>query len=60
MMKKTNISPCRSWNCRAYARNVRFTALIISSMDMKMVMPFLRVSTPITPMVKRMALRIRK
>jgi len=36
------------------------TAFTISSIDMKIVMPFFRVSTPQTPIEKRIALSIRK
>src|SRR5687767_4554453 len=49
----------KTWPAAPYARakatNVRFTALSISSTHMKMIIAFLRVRTPTTPMVNSTA-----
>src|SRR3954470_21541972 len=54
--KKTNTWPATPYTC-ANATKVRFTALSMSSTHMKMMMAFRRVSTPITPIVNRTALK---
>src|SRR5213596_407963 len=54
--KKTNTWPATPSRC-ASATKVRFTALSISSTHMKMMIALRRVSTPITPITNRMALK---
>ena len=57
MTKKTKICPAASWR---YAENVtsnKFTAFSMSSTLMKMIIAFLLVSTPITPIENNTAQR---
>src|SRR3954447_25405756 len=54
--KKTKICPAGPY-ARENATKVRFTALSMSSTHMKMMIALRRVSTPITPIVNRTALK---
>src|SRR5215210_4949366 len=56
MTNTTNTWPAIPYT-RERATKVRFTALSISSTHMNRMIAFRRVSTPTTPMVKRMALK---
>ena len=59
MTKKTINCPSIDPQWRARATNDKFTAFNINSTDIKMMMVFRRNSTPIVPIVKRTALRMR-
>src|SRR5262249_25657256 len=59
MTKKTITCPSIDPRKREKTMKVKFTALSISSMDIRMTMRFRRISTPMTPMAKTMALRMR-
>ena len=59
MTKKTMICPSMPPKWRASATNDRLTALSMSSIAMNMTMMFRRSSTPVTPIVNRMPLRMR-
>src|SRR5205085_11569100 len=48
--KNTNTCPAGSFQYEENATSKRFTALSISSTDMKIIIAFLRNKTPITPM----------
>src|ERR1700693_5185392 len=54
--KNTNACPERSCHCRLNATNARFTALSMSSMDMKIVMMFRLNTKPTTPSPNKIAL----
>src|SRR6266516_5554323 len=57
--RKTNICPSTESRKREKATNERLTAFNISSMDIKIIKGLRRISTPVTPTVKIMALTMR-
>src|SRR5260370_6601339 len=57
IMKRAKTCPATSPYKRGQATRLMFTALRISSMDMCTTMTLRRVTTPITPMIKRARLR---
>src|SRR5271169_4368160 len=59
MTKNTNTCPLSIFNSAAKATNVRFTALSISSIDMKIVMMLRLIRNPVTPQANRIPLRMR-